>query len=159
LPRPEVVPFRLTQNMLDAFGPTGSDGIYTSGLQTAMTVLRDNRDTLLSVLEPFTKDPVIDWRRNKGQQQRQTQTTLEDYQKSRAKRAINVIDGRLQGIYNLKNPNIRKFKRRDGQQADHHDDIPSMSPLSVDGQVHKLIAEATSNENLVQLYVGWMPWV
>ena len=68
LPKPEVVPFRLTQNMLDAFGPTGSDGIYSSGLQTAMTTLRENRDTLLSVLEPFTKDPVIDWRRSKGRQ-------------------------------------------------------------------------------------------
>jgi serine/threonine-protein kinase ATR len=32
-------------------------------------------------------------------------------------------------------------------------------PLSVEGQVHKMVAEATSSENLVQLYVGWMPWV
>jgi phosphatidylinositol kinase/protein kinase (PI-3 family) len=32
-------------------------------------------------------------------------------------------------------------------------------PLSVEGQVHKMIAEATNVENLVQLYVGWMPWV
>jgi serine/threonine-protein kinase ATR len=52
-----VVPFRLTQNMLDAFGPAGADGIYSGSLQAAMSTLRDNRDTLLSVLEPFLKDP------------------------------------------------------------------------------------------------------
>jgi serine/threonine-protein kinase ATR len=54
---PELVPFRLTQNMLDAFGPAGADGIYSRSLEVAMSALRDNRDTLLSVLEPFLKDP------------------------------------------------------------------------------------------------------
>ena len=165
LPKPEVIPFRLTQNMIDAFGPTGSDGIFSSGLQTAMATLRDNRDTLLSVLEPFTKDPVIDWRKSKvHQKQKQAQThakaqaQLEDFQKSRAKRAIKVIEERLMGIYNVKNnPNRKKLLRKDLEGPD--ESITSMTPLSVEGQVHKMIAEATSNENLIQLYVGWMPWV
>ncbi|CAN0578170.1 unnamed protein product, partial [Laminaria digitata] len=26
-------------------------------------------------------------------------------------------------------------------------------------QVHRLITEATSQENLCQMYVGWMPWM
>ena len=36
LPKPEVVPFRLTANMVDAFGPVGCDGIYTASLKDAM---------------------------------------------------------------------------------------------------------------------------
>lgn len=32
-------------------------------------------------------------------------------------------------------------------------------PLSVPGQVHRLIQEATSDENLAQMYIGWMPWL
>ena len=59
LPKPEVIPFRLTPNMLDAFGPTGADGMYTGALTESMRTLRKNRDTLLSVLEPFLNDPVI----------------------------------------------------------------------------------------------------
>lgn len=141
--------------MMDAFGPTGYDGIYSSGLQTAISTLRNNRDTLLSVLEPFTKDPVIDWRRSKSNQ-KQKPAQIEDYQKSRAKRAIQTIDERLQGIYNLKNPNLRKIQRKN---SDPDVSITSMTPLSVEGQVTKMIQEATSNENLVQLYVGWMPWI
>jgi serine/threonine-protein kinase ATR len=31
--------------------------------------------------------------------------------------------------------------------------------LSVEGQVQKMVMEATSHENLVQVYVGWMPWI
>lgn len=152
LPRPEVVPFRLTANMLDAFGPSGHEGVYTSGLQTAMRTLRDNRDTLLSVLEPFLKDPIIDWKRYRSQQKSSTSTT-------QAKRSVKVIDERLRGVYNLRNPNLKKYRRTDGLSADQDDELTHLLPLSVEGQVNKMIAEATSSENLVQLYVGWMPWV
>lgn len=31
-------------------------------------------------------------------------------------------------------------------------------PLSVNGQVHRLIEEATSIEKLSSMYVWWMPW-
>ena len=31
-------------------------------------------------------------------------------------------------------------------------------PLSVEGQVQRLIEEATAVENLVQMYIGWQPW-
>ena len=161
LPRPEVVPFRLTANMLDAFGPSGADGVYTAGLQTAMRTLRDNRDTLLSVLEPFLKDPVIDWKRHRGQQKAQSGTTMAvhtEKQAEEAKRSIKVIDERLQGIYNLRNPNLKKYRRRD-QSTDQDDEFGHLVPLPVEGQVQRMIQEATSNENLVQLYVGWMPWV
>jgi phosphatidylinositol kinase/protein kinase (PI-3 family) len=35
--------------------------------------------------------------------------------------------------------------------------IPSL-PLSVEGQVHRLIEEATDKENLGKMYVWWMAW-
>ena len=42
-------------------------------LSTAINTLRDNRDTLMSALEPFLKHPVIDW---KCQQKREKQIFL-----------------------------------------------------------------------------------
>lgn len=148
--------------MMDAFGPTGAEGVYRLSLHTAMATLRNNRDTLLSVLEPFVKDPVIDWRRYRSQQERNPRdaktTTNQDRQLLEAKRSINVIDERLMGIYNLRNPNLKKIRRTDGIMT-VEDEMSHLVPLSVEGQVHKMIAEATSCENLVQLYVGWMPWV
>jgi serine/threonine-protein kinase ATR len=162
LPKPEVVPFRLTQNMLDAFGPTGADGVYSTSLHQTMTTLRENRDTLLSVLEPFVNDPIIDWKRYRSQQKHK----VEERHAKEAKRSIQVIDERLQGIYNLQNPNLKRLGNligRSGVGADgiagSDDDLQHMVPLTVEGQVHKMISEATSSENLVQQYVGWMPWV
>ena len=158
LPRPEVVPFRLTPNMVDVFGPTGTEGTYTGGLITAMKILRDNRDVLLSVLEPFLKDPVIEWKRQRSGQQKQSKASTPNNEPADAKRSIKIIDGRLRGIYNLKNPNYRKIRRVDSHSVDE-DDLSHILPMSVEGQVHKMISEASSPENLVQLYVGWMPWL
>ena len=136
LPRPEVVPFRLTPNMIDAFGPTGAEGAYSGGLVVAMSTLRDNRDTLLSVLEPFLKDPVIDWKRHRAQQ-KQGQTDPSKRESVEAKRSIKVIDGRLKGVYNLRNPNLKKYRRTDGYSIDQEDEMAHILPLSVEGQVQK----------------------
>ena len=35
--------------------------------------------------------------------------------------------------------------------------IPSL-PLSVEGQVHRLIEEASDKENLGSMYIWWMAW-
>jgi len=147
LPRPEVIPFRLTTNIIDAFGPTGTEGTFKGSLTSTMFLLRKNCDTLLSVLQPFVEDPVIDWKRQKSRQDKGSSTLLGDF--ASAQRSIKVIEERLRGIYNLRNPKLKRSKEDDGSDL----------PLSVDGQVDRMIAEATSNENLVQLYVGWMPWV
>jgi phosphatidylinositol kinase/protein kinase (PI-3 family) len=125
-----------------------------------MTCLRDNRDTLLSVLEPFVNDPIIDWKKFRSQQKHRTESRISQ----EAKRSILVIDERLQGIYNLINPNWKKVAclldpRDKAGDRSGEDDIQHLVPLSVEGQVHKMISEATSLENLVQQYVGWMPWV
>lgn len=37
--------------------------------------------------------------------------------------------------------------------------LESGEPLSVEGQVKLLIAEAVSADNLSRLYPGWAPWV
>lgn len=166
LPRPEIVPFRLTQNMVDAFGPTGENGAFRSSMESVITVLRDNKDTLLSVLEPFAKDPVIDWHRRRhgsihqhgdGGKKAAAGGTASSH--AVAKRSIKIIEQRLSGFYNLYNPNYKRIRRSDQPTHDQQQDEIQVIPFSVQGQVEKLITEAKSSTNLVQLYVGWMPWV
>ncbi|KAI1315377.1 serine/threonine-protein kinase M1 [Mortierella claussenii] len=69
-PKPERVPFRLTQNMVDAMGLSGYDGVYRLACEQALTVFRDNIDSLVSVLEGFLHDPLVEWAKSKrrGQQ-------------------------------------------------------------------------------------------
>ncbi|KAH0602255.1 uncharacterized protein H6S33_009865 [Morchella sextelata] len=58
--KPERVPFRLTHNMVDALGVTGYEGTFRRTCETTVRVLRNNEDTLMTVLETFLHDPAVD---------------------------------------------------------------------------------------------------
>jgi len=80
---PERVPFRLTQNMLDGFGISGAEGesecsafmgrcfcsrptahllgVFRIACEITMGLLRENKDTLMTVLDPFIHDPLVEW--------------------------------------------------------------------------------------------------
>jgi serine/threonine-protein kinase ATR len=58
---PERVPFRLTHNMVDALGVAGVEGVFRKAAEIAMTILRANSDSLMSVLEAFAHDPLVEW--------------------------------------------------------------------------------------------------
>ncbi|KAI9206311.1 uncharacterized protein BJ171DRAFT_28115 [Polychytrium aggregatum] len=122
--KPEKVPFRLTHNMVDAFGVTGVEGAFRKSCEVTMGVLRDNRDSLMSVLETFIHDPLCEWSKRRGSSTVEGENQL-------AIRSLQTIDRKLQG------------------QA------LSTLPLSVEGQVHELINQATDLNNLAAMYVGW----
>lgn len=58
---PERVPFRLTQNMIDGLGVTGVEGVFRIACEITMELLRDNKDSLMSVLDAFIHDPLVEW--------------------------------------------------------------------------------------------------
>jgi len=58
---PERVPFRLTQNMIDGLGVTGVEGVFRIACEITMQLLRDNADSLMSVLDAFIHDPLVEW--------------------------------------------------------------------------------------------------
>ncbi|EWM21626.1 serine threonine-protein kinase [Nannochloropsis gaditana] len=150
LARPELVPFRLTPNMVDAMGVVGYEGPFRRVMEVTLTVLREHRLTLLSVLEPFLADPTVGW----------------DHMRSGPH--LSVIDERLRGIYNLRVPARRssssttarsKSKQQQQQQQQHRQQSDVALPLSIPGQVQKLIQEATALENLARMYIGWQSWM
>lgn len=61
LPVPEIVPFRLTQTMVHAFGPTGVHGIFRESCRRVAKVLRKQSGTLVSLLSSFVHNPLVDW--------------------------------------------------------------------------------------------------
>jgi FKBP12-rapamycin complex-associated protein len=59
---PERVPFRLTRMLRNAMEVCGVDGTFRSSAETVMSVLRDNSDSVIAMLEAFIQDPLISWR-------------------------------------------------------------------------------------------------
>ncbi|MCJ1313521.1 serine/threonine-protein kinase M1 [Agyrium rufum] len=59
--KPEVVPFRLTQNMVDAFGAYGYEGPFRKSCELSLAIMRQYEDTLMTILETFLWDPTTDF--------------------------------------------------------------------------------------------------
>jgi len=172
LARPEIVPFRLTPNLVDAMGLTGVEGTFRRTMEVVMTLLRDNKETLLGVIEPFIRDPTVAWNRSGRAQRGDTDshgrqvTNFQDHENADAMEALLKISERLSGVYNLVHPNQEKLLKacHSRKQQNPSKGLGSLKeegslPLSVQGQVQRLISEATAQENLVQMYIGWQPWL
>jgi FKBP12-rapamycin complex-associated protein len=59
---PERIPFRLTRMLTNAMEVTGIEGNFRRTCCSVMNVLRENKDSLMAVLEAFVYDPLLNWR-------------------------------------------------------------------------------------------------
>ncbi|PSR71034.1 hypothetical protein PHLCEN_2v13082 [Hermanssonia centrifuga] len=59
---PERIPFRLTRMLTHAMEVSGIEGSFRNTCEISMKVLRDNKESLMAVLEAFVYDPLITWR-------------------------------------------------------------------------------------------------
>jgi serine/threonine-protein kinase ATR len=167
LARPEVVPFRLTSHMVEGMGPAGYEGLFRRCMEVTFTVLREHQETLVSVLEPFLHDPTVGWDRQ-GRAQRPDEdgraaagrAALASSSGSEMdpKRVLATVKGRLRGVFNLRESHAWDSRQRASRPKPPTGVSDSVLEFSVQGQVQRLILEATHDENLAQMYVGWMPW-
>eukprot|EP00094_Tigriopus_californicus_P005418 TCALIF_05224-PA protein Name:"Similar to Smg1 Serine/threonine-protein kinase SMG1 (Mus musculus)" AED:0.14 eAED:0.15 QI:0/0.66/0.5/1/0/0/4/861/3250 len=58
---PERVPCRLTQNIVKIFGLNGVEGLFRKSCEHTLDAMRRGKDTLLTLLEAFVYDPLVDW--------------------------------------------------------------------------------------------------
>jgi serine/threonine-protein kinase ATR len=59
--KPELVPFRLTANMVDAMGSYGYEGPYRTAAELTLKILKQYEDTLMTIMETFLYDPTTDF--------------------------------------------------------------------------------------------------
>uniref|UniRef100_A0A0R3RSZ9 non-specific serine/threonine protein kinase n=1 Tax=Elaeophora elaphi TaxID=1147741 RepID=A0A0R3RSZ9_9BILA len=58
---PEMVPFRLTGNIVRALGPTDVEGTFRLSSENVLGKLRAGKEILLTMLDAFVYDPLVDW--------------------------------------------------------------------------------------------------
>ncbi|CAE8687722.1 unnamed protein product [Polarella glacialis] len=169
LERPEMVPFRLTQNCVAAMGITGVEGVFRSSCELVMEVLRDraNTQTLLSVLHVFVADPLIEITQRRPDLPQSGPEKLDEHRVQQARTTIAEVEKKLNGMLNCG----AVIQPRSGVQ-DTGESVLSKDErargllgrdrgvgLSVKGQVDELLAAAMCKRNLSEMYVGWQPWL
>lgn len=60
LPVPEIVPFRLTQNLYDALGIVGTEGTFKKSSEVTVSLMRMNEVSLVNVIETIMYDRNMD---------------------------------------------------------------------------------------------------
>ncbi|KAF2633644.1 hypothetical protein BU25DRAFT_381226 [Macroventuria anomochaeta] len=123
--KPELVPFRLTHNMVDAMGPQGVEGPFRKAAELVYSLLRQHEDTLITILETFVHDPTADFL---GGKRRKKIASVPDTPQEVLDSVRTKVNGYLKG---------------------------ESVPLSVEGYVDALIAMARDPVNLAAMYIGW----
>jgi len=59
---PEKIPFRLTRMLVKAMEVSGIEGNFRFTCDNIMRVMRENKESMMAVLEAFVYDPLINWR-------------------------------------------------------------------------------------------------
>ncbi|KAH3745267.1 protein kinase [Pelomyxa schiedti] len=143
---PENVPFRLTRMLVNAMEVSRIEGNFRITCERVMNVLRENRGSLMAVLEAFVYDPLIMWRFDPT---RPTSPGTDAWGAQQGTSDPSDYEDNM----NLKALSICRRVNKKLNGTDFSDTV-----LSVPSQVDKVIKQATSHENLCQLYIGWCPF-
>jgi len=136
---PELVPFRLTPDIVNGMGIQGVEGIFRRCCVKSLTVLRESKHMLITVLEVFVHDPLFKW----------SISPLKLKLKQRED-ILGTEPAESIGGENARNAIFAVINKLDG--------IEDLEPLSVEGQVNDLSRRATDVTLLSTMFEGWSSW-
>ncbi|KAI4461961.1 serine/threonine-protein kinase atm [Holotrichia oblita] len=149
LPTPETVPFRLTRDIEDGMGMTGIEGIFRKSCERTMEVMRNNHETIITILEVLLYDPLYEW----------TVSPAEAYSMQICQENDNDNTSRIPGSEEEAVPINVSAERALLRVKQKLHGTEEGGTSSVEGQVEKLLQQARDPSNLSRLYVGWQPFL
>uniref|UniRef100_A0A1B0CE33 non-specific serine/threonine protein kinase n=1 Tax=Lutzomyia longipalpis TaxID=7200 RepID=A0A1B0CE33_LUTLO len=131
---PELVPFRLTRDMVSAMGFLGTDGVFRRSCEMTMEVLRENQATINTILEVLLYDPLCNW-----------STSQQPAIDASANGSIHVSEQKNASAARALFRVNEKLSGRESNTTVH----------SVSTQVERLIQQAINPANLSRMFHGW----
>ncbi|XP_053571003.1 LOW QUALITY PROTEIN: DNA-dependent protein kinase catalytic subunit [Bombina bombina] len=176
LPVPELMPFRLTRQIVNLMLPMKESGLFESVMVHALRAYRTHPDLLINTMDVFVKEPSLDWKnlemkqmKKGGQWRKEVDTSSVNWYPVQK---VNFAKRKLAGA----NPaTITCEELRLGHEAspyfkgfisvargDEEHNIRAKEPddgLPEENQVQCLIDQATDPNILGRAWKGWEPWV
>lgn len=142
---PETVPFRLTADIVDGMGASGTEGVFRRCAEETLRVLRNGSEVIKTVLEVFRYDPLHSW-------------TASPFKIRRAQAVSDAthlaIDTERLGIgIDLESDAADESADRALSSVTRKLD----TSMSVEYVVNDLITTAMDVANLSQIFWGWNP--
>ena len=143
LPVPEVVPFRLTRDLVDGMGITKTHGVFQRCCEFTLEALRSESYTIMTILDVLRYDPLYSWS--------MSPVRLKKLQKAQD-------DGQAAAAEADDEAGPNGKKESEPGEADRALTVVAKKlskSLSVTATVNELIQQATDVRNLAVLFCGW----
>ncbi|KAJ3941747.1 Serine/threonine-protein kinase tel1 [Colletotrichum fioriniae] len=147
LPVPELVPFRLTRDIVDGMGITGTEGVFRRCCEFTLHALREETYSIMTILDVLRYDPLYSWSISPvrlAKLQREVQG--EEYNRD-------DDEGEEDGRKGKKGQQVNEPSEADRALEVVRKKLSKT--LSVTATVNDLINQATDISNLAVLYSGW----
>ncbi|KAK2744363.1 Serine/threonine-protein kinase tel1 [Myotisia sp. PD_48] len=139
LPVPEMVPFRLTRDLVDGMGITKTEGVFRRCCEFTLEALRQESYSIMTILDVLRYDPLYSW-------------TLSPLRRKKMQSTHEA-----EGDVVAQNDTGRKAIVNEPSEADRALTVVQKKlgkALSVAATVNELIQQATDEGNLALLYCG-----
>ncbi|CAE7532528.1 ATM [Symbiodinium sp. CCMP2592] len=143
---PEMVPFRLTRDIVAGLGCLGSSGLFRRCCELTMEVLRGSSTLVIAVTEVFVHDPLYKWSLTPS---RSHQSEPEQNATSGPRTMLSDVQGNEMAKRALVNVKAKLLGEAQG----------FATSLGVPAHVGRVIHEATDTNNLCKMFYGWSPWL
>ncbi|KAF2744994.1 hypothetical protein M011DRAFT_470010 [Sporormia fimetaria CBS 119925] len=166
LPVPEVVPFRLTRDLVDAMGYTKTEGVFRRCCEFTMDTLREERESIMTLLNVLRYDPLVNWSVTPAKAKRMQEAQDTNAHSTRAGTAgtggtpmPTPVPEKL-GAGAVVEEGQDSHKKREEQAGEAGRALSVVEKklsktLSTTATVNELIQTATDERNLAVLYCGW----
>lgn len=149
LPVPELVPFRLTRDIVDGMGITKTEGVFRRCCEFTLDALREEQYSIMTILDVLRYDPLYTWsisplRLAKLQKARDEEGGADEPEPNEAAET--------------KKARKNNSRTNEPSEADRALEVVRKKlskTLSVTATVNDLINMATDERNLSVLYSGW----
>ena len=149
LPVPEVVPFRLTRDVVDGMGITGTEGVFRRCCEFTLEALRNESYSIMTILDVLRYDPLYSWSLSPLRLKK-----MQDAQNE----AVDGDGGGGAGGAGSQNAPSEKQRKDEPGEADRALTVVAKKlskSLSVTATVNELIQQARDERNLAVLFCGW----
>ncbi|KAJ8117825.1 hypothetical protein OPT61_g1067 [Boeremia exigua] len=161
LPIPEVVPFRLTRDLVDGMGYTKTEGVFRRCCEFTMDTLREERESIMTLLNVLRYDPLVNWSvtPTKAKRMQEGDATNTARGQSVAPGGTPAPPGSAVEQAEAAHESLKKKEKE--EQAGEAGRALSVvekklsKTLSTKATVNELIQQATDEKNLSVLYMGW----
>ncbi|KAL3698516.1 hypothetical protein R1sor_012592 [Riccia sorocarpa] len=181
LPVPELVPFRLTNQLVNFLLPLDALGLLRTDMVHTLTALHARREVITAVMDVFVKEPLVDWKNEamktvgnfkdkKDDSVMEPSTFEQQYVELKVENAQRKLElwspaaitiSELKSSVHANKPYSQALEKivKGSPDRNVRARISGHICQSVREQVDCLIDQATDPNLLGRIWQGWQPWL